>query len=50
MVSGASEATMVNETTGDALNQLVINQPQRISFNSCHSRRDKDLSEFRCEE
>lgn len=44
MVPGASEATIVNKTTGDALNQLVISQPPRILFNSFHSKRDQDVS------
>lgn len=41
---GAPEATIVNETTDDVLNQLVIIQPPRISFNLFHSMRNKDVS------
>lgn len=44
MVPSDSEATVVNETTGDALNQFVQCQPQRISFNSLYFKRKKDLS------
>lgn len=44
MVPGDSEATVVNETSGEALNQLVISQPQPLSFNSFHAKHCKDLS------